>query len=283
MDNLIEYGSLTMSQPSFVSGYRANGYAINRDVLKREDIDALLREADRLQALWHAGNGQVADDRVRWLVAGNPDEPVLRGLQNGYRISPLIDAVRTGADVFALLEPLIGGDLDVVPSSLFWKPPGEDETAIAYHQDAVFRKPAEAFRNIASSYVQCGIALDPHGPDNGGMKFVLGTHMRGDLRIERGHSVMAEAFDVLSLEDHGLAPSDVIDVELAPGDAVIWHPYLLHGSPPNRSANQNRRFLVHGYMRAADCDLGTPAYRGGRPVPWEASAPQLSTGLAGTP
>lgn len=246
-----------------LESFRENGFCIHRKVLDRSIVEELLCEADRLHALGARHQSTTEEGPVRWIFTGTPNAPILRGLQNGYRISSLLERVRTHPSVYTAIKPLIGQEIDTIVHSLFWKPPGESDTVIAYHQDAVFRKPRERFRNLDTSYVQCGIALDPHGPENGGMKFVLGSHRRGDLSIERTHSVMKEAIDALDLEAYGLSRSDEIDVELEPGDMVIWHPYLLHGSPANGSLMLDRRFLVCGYMRTADCDTGVPAFEAG--------------------
>jgi len=246
--------------------FHEKGFCIYRKLLDRDTVEGLLREADRLHALGFGHRSTINEPPVKWLVTGTPDAPILRGLQNGYRISNLLERVRTHPSVYTAIEPLVGQAITTIAQSLFWKPPGEHDTMIAYHQDAVFRKPRESFRNIDVSYIQCGIALDPHGPENGGMKFVLGSHRLGDLSIERTHSVMQESIEVFDLEAYGLSRSDEIDVELEPGDMVVWHPYLLHGSPPNDSRVIDRRFLVCGYMRTADCDTGVPAFEAGRPV-----------------
>jgi ectoine hydroxylase-related dioxygenase (phytanoyl-CoA dioxygenase family) len=193
---------------------------------------------------------------------------VLRGLQYGYRISPALDAVRTSAEAGGILTPLIGPDMTAVVNTLFWKAPGEPDTAIAYHQDATFRRPVERYRNVADSFVQFGLALDPHGPGNGGMRVVAGSHLLGDLNIRRTSSVMTKPPDVMNLEVYGLSSTEERDLVLDPGDVVFWHPYLLHGSPANRSRVMNRRFLITGYMRSRDCDAGDESFHDGRPCPW---------------
>jgi hypothetical protein len=69
-----------------------------------------------------------------------------------------------------------------------------------------------------------------------------------------------------ALHDVGLSSADAIDLVLEPGDLAIWSPYLVHGSGLNRSTHK-RRFFINGYVRAADCDRGEWAFRGGQPVP----------------
>jgi Phytanoyl-CoA dioxygenase (PhyH) len=219
----------------------------------------IARRADALTETTWAGP-------VRWLIlSGKDGRPVLRGLQFPYRISAIYDDVRTHPMIQRILSPLIGLNLVSVLGTLFWKPAGAAKTVIAYHQDSSFRKPAEKFRNLASSYVQVGLALDPHGPDNGGMRFVAGSHKLGELATRRTASVMTEAPTDRELARLGFSPDQTRDVELDAGDVVVWHPHLLHGSPPNRSAKNDRLLYVIAYMKRADTDAGDLAFVDGKP------------------
>lgn len=249
--------------------FRDDGYGIVKGVFARHHIDLLLVESDRLHALGSAFSRSAEDGPVKWLVVPQPSStPILRGLQFGYRISPVLDALRTAAPLYDILKPLIGPDIDSIGNTLFWKPPGKAETAIAYHQDSVFRKPVERFRNLENSYVQLGVALDPHGPLNGGMRVVAGSHQAGDLQIERKTSVMLDSPASMDLAALGLASLEERDIQLDPGDVIFWHPHILHGSPSNRSDKLNRRFFVTGYMRSIDCDASDPVFRNGRACPF---------------
>jgi ectoine hydroxylase-related dioxygenase (phytanoyl-CoA dioxygenase family) len=263
-------GKEPMSVDEAYRMYREEGYGVVRGVLDTRQIDRVLEEADRLYAMGSRFNATSEDGHVKWLVVPRPSStPVLRGLQNGYRISPTLDSIRTSDDVLAVLEPMIGSNINAVVNTLFWKAPGEPDTAIAYHQDSVFRKPVERYRNLAASFVQFGLAIDPHGPANGGMRVVAGSHLVGDLEIQRTSSVMMDSPESMDLDAYGLSKSQEVDVDLQPGDAVFWHPHLLHGSPPNLSPTLNRRFFVTGYMRSLDCDGGDPAFRDGKSCVWQ--------------
>ena len=66
----------------------------------------------------------------------------------------------------------------------------------------------------------------------------------------RGIDDLAATLDVGS--------SDLDAVEMEPGDVVLWHPYTIHGSPPNKSDSKSRKFYVVGYMAASCCDTGAP-------------------------
>src|SRR3546814_3723542 len=77
----------------------------------------------------------------------------------------------------ALLAPLIGTDLKQIINQMHWKPPDAARVDFAYHQDSRFRRPASAFRDLAGSYVQTGIAIDPHTRDSGVMRILPGSQI----------------------------------------------------------------------------------------------------------
>jgi ectoine hydroxylase-related dioxygenase (phytanoyl-CoA dioxygenase family) len=249
--------------------FARDGYAIYQQVFDDEGLARLRVEADRLRLSGERLTETTWEGLVRWLVqAGTNARPVLRGLQYPYRVSAVFDEVRTDPAIQRILAPLIGANIVTVIATLFWKPAGARQTVIAYHQDSAFRRPAEKFRNLATSCVQVGIALDPHGPGNGGMRFVSGSHQRGDLGIQQKTSVMVEAPTDHELARLGFLPEQVRDIEIDAGDAVIWHAHVLHGSPPNRSGRDDRLFYVIGYMMQSDSDEGDPAFIGGKPCPY---------------
>jgi len=150
-------------------------------------------------------------------------------------------------------------------NQVHWKAPGSLGD-FAWHQDSRSRRPASAYRNLADSYVQTGLAIDPHGPESGGMRFIPRSHLRGDLGMDCSKKALGTPLQDEALEAVGLSVADAIDLMLEPGDLALWSPYLVHGSSSNRSAHK-RRFYINGYVRAGDCDRGEWAFRGGRAVP----------------
>jgi hypothetical protein len=248
--------------------FRERGFGIFEDILSGPRVRGLLEESDHLRRRAARFAETTHDGPVRWLVTEGAHAPVLRGLQNAHRISRPIDDFRVDPAVLNALGPIIGDDIKTVVSTLFWKPPGEARSSVAYHQDSAFRKPAEHFRRLAESYVQFGVALDPHGPSNGGLRVISGSHKKGDLNIRRDTSVMADSPESFDLQAYGMSAADVVDIRLKPGDAVAWSAHLLHGSPPNTSATLDRRFLIFACMRAEDCAVGDMAFARGRPCEW---------------
>ncbi len=165
-----------------------------------------------------------------------------------------------------LLAPLIGTDIKQIINQLHWKPPGAAGAEFAFHQDVRFRRPRTAYRDLAHSYVQTGIAIDPHRPENGAMRLLPGSHRLGECDAAGPGPVLDQAMARSGSPLCGLDPAGLIDLALEPGDVALWNLYLIHGSGPNRTAG-DRRFYLNGYVRAADCDRGEWAFRGGVPVP----------------
>jgi ectoine hydroxylase-related dioxygenase (phytanoyl-CoA dioxygenase family) len=177
---------------------------------------------------------------------------------------PVLNRVRLDIRFVRLLEPLIGRNLKQIINQVHWKAPGSLGD-FAWHQDSRFRNPPSAYRNLATSYVQTGLAIDPHTRDSGCMRFVPRSHLGGDLGMDCSKKALGTAMTDDALEAAGLSEADAIDLLLEPGDLALWSPFLVHGSGKNRS-DHKRRLYINGYVRAEDCDRGEWAFRGGRPV-----------------
>ena len=162
------------------------------------------------------------------------------------------------------MEPLIGRNLKQIANQVTWKTPGSDDTTFGFHQDARFRRPAAAFRQLGTSYVQTFVAVDPHTVENGCLKIYPGSHRLGLLDLPADRSTLDMESDNLALKQWGLDPDQMVNIILEPGDVALWLPYTLHGSGPNRSTI-DRRSYVNGYVIAENCDRGEWAFRDGEP------------------
>jgi hypothetical protein len=191
---------------------------------------------------------------------------VLRLVQWPSYADPVLEDARRDPRWLPLLEPLIGRDIKQIINQLHWKPPGAAGAEFAFHQDARFRRPRTAFRNLATSYVQTGLAIDRHRATNGGMRLYPGSHLLGEKELAGTAPVLDQGMADARLAAAGLDPTKLVDVDLDPGDVAFWNVYTIHGSGPNATPG-NRRFYLNGYVRAADCDRGEWAFRGGTPTP----------------
>ena len=245
--------------------YWRDGYAVVRGFFDRAEIAELSEALDQLYAEGIAHGRSFRHGNLFYNVAqGSDGEPVVRMVQWPSYHQPVLNRVRLDTRFAELLEPLIGSDIKQIINQVHWKAPGSLGD-FAWHQDSKSRRPPSAYRNLASAYVQTGLAIDPHGPEAGGMRFIPRSHLRGDLHMNcETHSLGAAMTDA-ALDAVGLSAGDAVDLVLEPGDLALWSPYLVHGSGTNGSGHR-RRFYVNGYVRAEDCDRGEWAFRGGKPV-----------------
>jgi len=255
--------------PDYVADYAREGYAIVRKLFSPAEIAAIGAAVDQIHAEGVAHGRSFRHGNLFYNVAPDGEgPPQVRMVQWMSYHQPVLNSVRLDRRIARVLEPLIGRDLKQIINQLHWKAPGS-KGDFAWHQDSRFRLPEAAYRNLGSSYVQTGLAIDPHNPMSGGMRFVPGSHRSGDLPLDTTTEVLGTAMDDRALVDAGLSPDDVIDLDLQPGDLALWNPYLVHASGLNSSTHR-RRLYINGYVRADDCDRGEWAFRDGEPVPFGA-------------
>jgi ectoine hydroxylase-related dioxygenase (phytanoyl-CoA dioxygenase family) len=247
--------------------YWREGYAIVRGLFSAEEIAAIAAAADQVYAEGVAHGRSFRHGNLFYNVAAGDDgAPLVRMAQWPSYHQAVLNAVRLDTRIARLLEPLIGRNLKQIINQIHWKAPGS-LSDFAWHQDSRSRRPSGAFRNLATSYVQTGLAIDPHTPKSGCMRFIPRSHLRGDLGMDCSKRALGTAMSDAALEAVGLSACEAVELVLEPGDLALWSPYLVHGSGTNASAHK-RRFYINGYVRAPDCDRGEWAFRDGLPVPF---------------
>jgi len=166
------------------------------------------------------------------------DDPVLFG----YALdSALLDAVRM----------LIGPDVVTISTNVFNKPPGIDGRH-PLHQDLRYfslRPPGK----IVGTWT----ALSRCTRENGCLALVPGSHRRellphGTPGWEHVNSGFFAA--------EGVDRTDRVHVEMEPGDTLLFHPLLVHGSGRNTTDGFRRAISTH-YASAA---CGRPSGRSAR-------------------
>lgn len=248
-----------------VADYREKGYAIVRGLFARDEIAAIAAATDQIYLEGEAHGRSFRHGNLFYKLTPDADgQQLVRMIQWPSYHQPVLNAVRLDRRFAEVLAPLIGGDLKQIINQVHWKAPGS-RGDFAWHQDSRFRKPDGAYRNLAASYVQTGLAIDPHTPESGAMRFIPGSHAAGPLGLDTETEVLGTEMSDEALVAAGIDPDNVVDLVLEPGDLALWHPHLVHGSGRNTAGHQ-RRLYINGYVRAADCDRGEWAFRGGEPV-----------------
>ncbi len=253
----------------YVSQFRSAGYAVIRGLFAADEVAELVAAFDRIHADAMARGRSWRDRNIFFRMADDKAlGPILRYAQWVAWIDETLERTRRDPRILAILEPLVGRDLKQIINQLHWKPPGAAMAEFGFHQDSRSRQPRSAYRDLANSYVQTGIAIDPHTADNGAMVLCPGSHRLGELPFDSTVHAMDAALDVADLRAFGADPDNIVTLEMAPGDFALWHVHTLHGSGPNRAAI-DRRLYINGYVIADNCDRGEWAFRDGVPCPLE--------------
>jgi len=263
------------------AAYERDGYAVVRGVFSAAEVAAMKARFDawrsEMLAAHHAtfvrGNHRV------WMAEGGAGgagaaKRVLRGVQWPSYTDPVLDAFRTDARLFAIASALIGRDIKQIINQMHWKMPGS-ATSWRHHQDVRARKPDAAFRELWSSYINTGIALERFDDETGAMSVLPGSHA-----AKRDHGLEAIA-EEMGLDAHTPTREEEVEflrrsghdharlrtLELAPGDVGVWHPFAIHGGGVNTSRDCFRSFYINGFVAAANCDRGHVAWLDGAPQP----------------
>jgi ectoine hydroxylase-related dioxygenase (phytanoyl-CoA dioxygenase family) len=245
--------------------YRGRGYAVLRGVFAPDEVAEISCAVDRQRDAGLKYSASFRHGNLFYRLGNDPAlGKIVRLVQWPSYKDPVLEKVRRDPRLFEILSPILGRDIKQIINQLHWKPPGAVNVDFAFHQDVRFRRPRTAYRNLEISYVQTGLAIDPHTKDSGAMRLLPYSHLRGELTIPAPQQILAGAPQDAALEAAGLNPAKLIDLEMEPGDVALWSVLTVHGSTSNKTT-EDRRFYLNGYVRAADCDRGEWAFRNGKP------------------
>ena len=221
-----------------LASYRENGFLVVPDLIDRATVDAILAEGTRI---CRGERGPIDG-----LVPSAPDASDVDVLRAYLLCTYVHNASPFFRDLIAddrfgdIMESIIGPKVKGFFSQFFIKHAGMPGNA--WHQDELFLPTRD--RSLTSIWV----ALDPATEENGGLRFIPGSHTAGYFWPMRPHNSpdldhLEEAYDFPGLES-------AVTVELAPGSAVVFSGYVMHGSFKNRTANGFRRSLLYQYASA---------------------------------
>jgi len=252
-----------------ISQFQREGYAVVRGVFDAGEVATLAGAFDRIHADAMAHGRSWRHRNIFYRLADDAAlGRIVRYAQWAAWIDETLERTRRDPRLLEIVEPLIGRDIKQIINQQHWKPPGAAMTDFGFHQDSRSRHPRSAYRDLAVSYIQTGIAIDPHSEANGAVVLCPRSHLLGELPYDPDRPSMNVDLDPDDLRRFGVDPNDAIAVNMAPGDMALWHVHMLHGSGANRS-EIDRRFYINGYVRAENCDRGEWTFRDGKPCPLE--------------
>jgi phytanoyl-CoA hydroxylase len=226
--------------------YREHGYLLLRGLFAAEAVrrfEARFRELVLEPNLRPASLKIVRDVMIAKgaVPAASPLHAVNKLLH--FEDDPVLFEYVTDAKLLGAVRGLAGGPLMSVATNVFNKPPGVDGRH-PLHQDLLYfpLRPAE-------KVVGTWTALQPARRENGCLCILPGSH-RGPL-----HRHAEPDWEHLNRYFFGVEDADRdarVHLEMEPGDTLLFHPLLLHGSGRNRSSDFRRAISAH--FARVDCD-----------------------------
>ncbi|MCH9675222.1 MAG: phytanoyl-CoA dioxygenase family protein [Gammaproteobacteria bacterium] len=152
-----------------------------------------------------------------------------------------VDIAREPALLDAVAS-VIGEDIILWGSALFCKT-SHGGRATPWHQDAQYW-PIRPLQTVTT-----WVALDAASVENGCLRVLPGSHRSREIYAH--HRDDSEAIVLnQAMASSDIAESDVLDVELSPGQFSVHDAFLVHGANANRSPHR-RAGLTFRYMPAS--------------------------------
>lgn len=225
--------------------YWRDGFVLVRGLVDAETLD---RIDARFRALAMgaapAPESLVIMKDVAYVRGGAVPESPLHAVNKilSFEDDPVLWPFAADERVLACVRDLIGPDLKTLSTNVFNKPPGVDGRH-PLHQDLRYF----ALRP-ANGIVGTWTAIHPCTRKNGCLAVIPGSH-RGELAEHTDPDWDEVNFGFFAAQ--GVEIEDRVHVEMEPGDTLLFHPLLIHGSGRNRSTGFRRSISVH--YAAMDC------------------------------
>jgi len=171
--------------------------------------------------------------------ARHPGQLAAENRNNAHVSFPFLADIATDPRVVGPAISLVGDDVALWSSVLFVKEP-DSAAFVSWHQDATY------MALEPPNFVTAWIALSPSTIESGCVSVIPGTHLSGRRRHE-------DTFGVDNILTRGQRVGDIDEAEtvhltLAPGQMSLHHPWLVHGSQPNRSSTRRVGFALQSYL-----------------------------------
>ncbi len=259
---------LTLDEPAAIARrFHEEGYAVIREVFDQEEVARLRRATDAARQRGLAVGRSFRHGNQGYWIDNDPHVGIhVLGMQWPSYDHEALEKLRRDPRMLTILQPLIGTNVRQIVNQLHWKTPGS-AFAVSFHRDRVNRKPREAYRALATSYVQTATAIDPMTQDNGALLIAPRSHLRKPQRRHPGTgNFVAGELSRHYLANEGYNDTDLVQIQAQPGDVVLWHVDTIHGSEMNRS-EQDRCLYINGYVDARQCMRGHWAFIEGQGIP----------------
>jgi ectoine hydroxylase-related dioxygenase (phytanoyl-CoA dioxygenase family) len=216
-----------MLTPAELAHYREHGYVIPNFRLPPELLADLRRTVGGLLASYTDVPPEDLANPHMLPDADKQPNPFMRAARH----EPILN----------MIEQIVGPDIVLWITRILCKPAAIGRE-VPWHQDGEYWP----MRPLATCSVW--VAIDEATPENGGMRFIPGSHKREGLyrhhKSERKDIVLNLELDADQFDER-----DAVDIVLEPGQISLHDVRMIHGSPANKSGKR-RAALIMRYMPA---------------------------------
>jgi phytanoyl-CoA hydroxylase len=235
-----------------VSDFRESGFTVRKGLLSKERIDNLFADISAVfdQAL--AGQGENPDDFPSVddkYLALKAKYPALKA--HCYDLIHHLDGIVTALSTREVIEfgrevydsPLLAGPMQIRIDD------SEDDRLLPWHQE---------LEQFSLKTLNCWLPLRDVNAKVGTLAVVPGSHKQGLVP----HHIVEIPHTYWSLPQEVIDDEKVVMVDLEAGDALLFDPFLFHGSQTNPSNNIRWTMVVRWseltnvpYLKHADASL----------------------------
>jgi hypothetical protein len=197
--------------PSQIEAFHRDGYVFPLRAIPASDAAECRRRLEAFEA-----------------TTGGPLRGELR--HKTHLLFPWLAELVHNAGILDAVEDLYGPNLLCWSTNFFIKE-AASPSFVSWHQDSTY------WGLSSPDVVTAWVAFTPATTANGAMQFIPGTHLRDqiphrdtfakDNLLTRGQEVMVD-----------VDGARAVTITLAPGEMSLHHVRLVHGSPPNPSADR---------------------------------------------
>lgn len=248
-----------------VEAFFARGFVVEPDVFGPDEVDAMRAAFDRLEAAAR-GLGETQTHRGAQFVVDRIGE----GADAGVRIhrivwcgaaEPVLSEYGKDPRLLAMASELLGSTaMSQLINQAHFKIPG-DGVEFPWHQDSTHRRFGQGEWidvNEKGSYVQTVVALDDVTEENGPLLFIPGSCTLGHLDLPADGTLPPAVAD----------PKTAVAATMSAGSVLLFGPYTIHSSRPNRS-DRRRRAFINGFAYPGANSRVYPGEGAGRVVRFE--------------
>ena len=237
-----------------MASYREQGFVLLEGLFPEE---SLARWSQRFEAIVlgevPAAEKMIVMKDVMFVKGVRKPETPLHAVNKilSFEHDPVLWEYAIAPALLAAVRSLVGPSLFSISTNVFNKPPGVDGRH-PLHQDLRYFALRPADQIIAS-----WTAIDPCTRETGCLSVVPGSH-RGALQSHGDPDWEYVNSGFFAIEDADLDAR--AHVEMAPGDTLLFHPLLVHGSGRNRS--QGFRRAISAHFASTECERPKQARKG---------------------